>query len=242
MVDKLPRLLEGWALFLDFDGTLVEIADTPAGITVPADLPRLLMRVTAKAGGALAILSGRTIEALDQFLAPARLASAGVHGAELRLPDGERLTASPEGADEALRSVRDFGARHPALVVEDKGVAVALHYRAVPDLAASAIAAAEAAAVRSRGVMTVQHGKMVVELRPADADKGSALSTFMARAPFDGRRPIAVGDDLTDEAMFVAARAQGGLAVRVGREKMTSAATIGVADPAAVRGWLATLS
>src|SRR5665213_2413359 len=97
VTDALPRRAEGWAFFLDFDGTLVETADTPDDVSVPHDLPAMLTRLAARAGGALALVSGRTIEALDRLLAPTQFAAAGVHGAELRLPDGERLaTAAPD--------------------------------------------------------------------------------------------------------------------------------------------------
>ena len=241
MTDTLPHRAEGWAFFLDFDGTLVEIAAAPDAVVVPGDLPALLTRLAAGADGALAVVSGRTIEALDRLLAPAQLAAAGVHGAELRLPDGERWAAGAPDMTRARRLLLDFAGEHPGVLAEDKGVAVALHYRRAPDLAAAAIAAAEAAARDSHGALSVQHGRMVVEVRPAGADKGRALAAFMTHTPFDGRRPIAIGDDLTDEAMFAAARTLGGIAARVGPENEPTAASLHIADPASLRGWLAGL-
>lgn len=241
MTDALPRRAEGWAFFLDFDGTLVDLAERPDGVSVPADLPGLLSRLADRAGGALAVVSGRTIESLDWLLAPARLATAGVHGAEVRLPDGQRLAVATPDLTRARRFLLDFAAAHPGLLADDKGLAIALHYRSAPHLAAAAIAAAEAAAADSQGALSVQHGKMVVEVRPAGADKGRALATLMKHAPFAGRRPIAIGDDVTDDAMFAAARALGGIGLRVGPANEPTAASLHLADPAAVRGWLGSL-
>lgn len=240
-METLPRRADGWAFFLDFDGTLVEIADTPDGVVVPRDLAAELTRVAARADGALAVVSGRTVATLGRLLAPAQLAAAGVHGAELRLPDGERLASGAPDLTRVRAGLEDFAVAHPGVLVEDKGVAVALHYRRAPHVAAAAIAAAEAAARDSHGALEVQHGKMVVEVRPAGADKGRALGTFMMHAPFAGRRPIAIGDDVTDEAMFATARTFGGMAVRVGPANEPTAASLHIADPAALRAWLATL-
>jgi trehalose 6-phosphate phosphatase len=242
-MDALPHQAEGWAFFLDFDGTLVDIAAAPDAVVVPENLPAMLTTLAAKAGGALALVSGRSVETLDRLLRPARLPAAGVHGAEIRLVDSMFVTsAAAEAIEIARRSMTDLAARDPRFVLEDKGVAVALHFRSVPEEASTVLAAAERAAAETGGAMTVQQGKMVVELRPANADKGRALATLMTQRPFAGRRPIAVGDDLTDEPMLAAARALGGVAVRVGSSMPDSAASLHLANPAAVRGWLATLT
>ena len=242
MTERLPRRVEGWAFFLDFDGTLVEISDVPNTVVMPPDLRPLLSRLSGKAAGALALVSGRSIATLDSFLAPLQLPTVGVHGAEMRLADGDYLTpVAPEVVAVARRALGDVAARHPALVLEDKGISVALHFRGVPELEAVATAAAERAAAETGGVLVVQHGKMVVELRPANADKGRALATLMERRPFLGRRPVAIGDDRTDETMFVTARSLGGVAARVGESRFESAASEHFASPAAVRTWLAGL-
>jgi trehalose 6-phosphate phosphatase len=206
------------------------------------DLRGVLAGAAGKAGGALAVVSGRTIATLDRFLGPTSFPAAGVHGAELRLPDGELISvAAPRFLDEARRAFSTFASSHPRVRLEDKGVAVALHFRGAPELETAAVDLARAVAAETLGEMSVQLGKMVVELGPARVDKGRALATLMEHAPFRGRRPVAVGDDLTDESMFVAARMLGGMAVRVGADDRTSAATAYLADPSAVRGWLAAL-
>jgi len=242
VTDTLPRRAEGWAFFLDFDGTLVEIADAPDSVVVPGDLAGILARVARKTDGALAVVSGRPISTLDRFLGPPPFPAAGVHGAELRLPDGERVgLAAPPSVDKARGVFLEFAARFPRLHFEDKGVALAVHYRGAPELETAVADLARAVAAETLGEMSVQFGKMVVELCPARADKGRALATLTEHAPFRGRRPVAVGDDLTDESMFAAARMLGGIAVRVGANDRTSAATANLSDPSAVRGWLAAL-
>jgi len=235
----LPDRLDGSALFLDFDGTLVDIAMEPGAVVVPDNLAAMLARAAAAAHGALAVLSGRPIASLDKFLAPTRLAVAGVHGAEMRFADGERFLATGGYAiDRAREAFAHFAAHHPGVWVEDKSLAISLHYRGAPEYADVALRLAEDVASEAAGALAVQRGKMVVELRPADADKGRALSAFMQRPPFAGRRPIAVGDDLTDEDMFAAAKALGGFGVHVGPESATTVASARIDDPASLRGWL----
>jgi trehalose 6-phosphate phosphatase len=242
-MDALPHQAEGWAFFLDFDGTLVDIAAVPEAVVVPEDLPAVLTALAAKAGGALALVSGRSVETLDRLLRPVRLPAAGVHGAEIRLPDSAFVTpVAPEVIEIARRAMTELAARHPGLILEDKGVAIALHFRNAPAEASTVLDVAERAAAETGRAMVVQQGKMVVELRPSNADKGRALATLMTQRPFAGRRPIAIGDDLTDEPMLAAARALGGVAVRVGSSMPDSAASLHLADPAAVRGWLAALA
>lgn len=241
MTEKLPHRADGWAFFIDFDGTLVDIAETPDAVVVPANVPSLLTRVAEKAEGALAVVSGRTIDVLDRLLAPAQFAAAGVHGAELRLPGGTRVSRAPTLVDEARHAFASVAVQHPGLLAEDKGMAVALHFRAAPELEGVAIGAAEAVVAASRGALALQRGKMVVELRPAIADKGRALATLMEQPPFRGRRPFAAGDDLTDESMFATARALGGIAARVGPYDAGSAASVHIAAPASLRAWLAAL-
>lgn len=242
MTDTLPRRAEGWAFFLDFDGTLVDIAEAPDRVAVPDDLKGILARVASKAAGALAIVSGRRLATLETFLGPNSFPAAGVHGAEIRLPDGRRLDAPlPASVNGVRHAFSDFAARHPRLRLEDKGVAVALHYRGAPELQTAVANLVHAVAAETRGEMSVQFGEMVAELRPADVDKGRALATFMEYAPFHGRRPLAIGDDVTDESMLAQARALGGVAVRVGSGEVGSAASAFLSSPAAVRRWLAAL-
>ena len=240
----LPRSVADLALFLDIDGTLVDIAPTPDAIVVPSDLPPLLASLGERTGGALALLTGRDMVAVDEMFAPFRLPVGAIHGTILRDAEGGIVGDPPHPAlPVVIQRLEAFAAEHPAALVEEKGAAVALHFRLDPALAAAAEAVVRAAAAEAGDGLAVQPGKMVFEIRPAGADKGKALATFMQEPAFAGRRPVAVGDDLTDESMFRAALEAGGLAFRVGAvpDGADSVATVGFAGPEAVRAWLATL-
>lgn len=234
-----PRIAAGDALFLDLDGTLVEIAPTPAAVRPASHLAALLESLSRHVGSALAIVSGRSIREIDRILAPLELPAAGLHGLERRSANGAyRPPPALPRFDELKAALEGFAADRPGLLLEDKGAALALHYRARPELGAAAIAAVEAALGGARSGIAVQHGKAVVELRPEGANKGAAVAAFMSEPPFAGRRPVFAGDDITDEAAFRAVRMRGGVAVRVGREGAT-AAEWRLADVAAVHAWLA---
>lgn len=240
MADPLPPppldLLDGAALFLDFDGTLVELAETPDAISVPDHLHPLLDRLAARLGGALAIVSGRSIGDLEQHLGPLPIAVSGSHGLELRTADGHLgPVPAPASLDTARDAIRRFAAGDAGLIVEDKPASVALHYRGAPAQAADAVALAGALAERTG--LTVQAGKMVVELRPAGADKGDALRRLMAEPAFANKRPVFVGDDLTDEHAFAAAAEMGGAGILAGPPRETAAAWR-LDDVAAVAAWL----
>lgn len=206
------------AFFFDFDGTLVELAATPDGIHVPAALPHRLAALRAACGGALAIVSGRGIDAIDAFLAMPDLPIAGLHGAERRDMHGA-LTHT--GLDEVRLAhiVADLAAlaqQHAGLLLEPKRASVAFHYRNAPACEALVRDAVERAAARYPEHYAVQPGKMVFELKPKGVDKGRAVQAFLSEAPFAGRVPLFAGDDLTDEAAFAAVQAAGGLGIKVG--------------------------
>jgi trehalose 6-phosphate phosphatase len=231
-----PDLLDGAALFLDFDGTLVELAETPAAIRVPSGLPAMLARLKRRLDGRLAIVSGRSIAALDAHLPDAGIAFSGSHGLELRLADGTTLPVSlPAGLEGLEEEVLAFAARTPGLLVETKPLGIALHYRQAPGAADAALALMGQLA-RQRG-LRVQQGNMVVELRPNGATKGDALRAFMTEPEFADARPVFVGDDLTDEHAFEAARDLGGAGVLVGAPRATAAAYL-LASVDAVARWL----
>lgn len=240
----LPRSPDGWAFFLDIDGTLIDIAATPDSVVVPSDLPPLLAGVAQGAGGALALVTGRDMATVDGLFAPFRLPVGAVHGALIRGTAGEVAGDAPHpGLAEVRRRLEPFAAEHPAALIEDKGTAIAVHFRADPALEGEARETVEAAVAASGPGLTVQPGKMVFEIRPAGANKGLALRILMQDDAFRGRRPVAVGDDLTDEAMFVAALDAGGLALRVGAPPAQgSAAEVAFAGPEDVRRWLALLA
>lgn len=231
-----PGLLEGAALFLDFDGTLVELAESPDSIRVPPRLGPLLERLRRRLGGRLAIISGRSMADLERHVPLAGLAFSGSHGLELRLAGGTAVPVSiPAGIDDIRKQVSRFAERGEGLLVEEKPAGLALHFRKAPQLAAGAREFMSALA--DEHGWSVQHGNMVAELRPHGATKGDALRAFMTEPEFEGARPVFVGDDLTDEHGFEAAAALGGAGILVGPPRAT-AAHYRLECVAAVAEWL----
>jgi trehalose 6-phosphate phosphatase len=225
------------SLFLDFDGTIAAIRTRPEAVTVEPAMRAALVAAGAALSRRLAVVSGRAIDDIDRMVGLPWLALAGVHGLERRQASGEVWRASIGAPLAAARAeLAALAARQPRLLIEDKGLGVAVHYREAPDLADVAEQAARAAA--DRHGLVLQPGKMVFEVRQGGADKGSALRDFMALPPFRGSRPVFVGDDHTDEAGFAAAAALGGYGVLVGEPRAT-AATHRLPDLAAVEAWLA---
>lgn len=218
-----PDLLDGAALFLDFDGTLVELADTPDRISVPTALGPTLERLKRKLDGRLAIVSGRSLADLKRHLPLHGIAVSGSHGLELQLADGMRLPLSvPLGLDDLCEAVEEFAATAGGgLLVEHKPAGVALHYRLAPHEAERA-EGFMARLARQTG-FGLQRGAMVVELRAHGATKGDALKAFMTEPAFAAARPVFVGDDLTDEHGFAEASALGGAGVLVGPSRDTAA-------------------
>jgi len=208
-----------WCLFLDVDGTLLEIAATPDSVLVAASLQDLLDRLRIVLGGAVALISGRPIVDLDRLFGPRRWAAAGVHGLERR--DSQGRWHSQNGFDVALVAqardrLQQLADRLPGTILEDKGMSVALHYRQVPHLE-SRVQGEMRAILRALGSrLVLLEGRMVVELRLAGATKADAIREFLGEAPFKGRRPIFIGDDVTDEKALEVVRRLGGLSVAVG--------------------------
>ncbi len=212
----LPDLLSpSCALFLDFDGTLVELAPQPGAIDVPSGLVPTLAALHDWLGGAVAVVSGRTIADIDRWLAPLQLATAGVHGAERRTAIRERIDVPAPDLSAVEAAANALAARHPGLLVEHKDRSLALHYRLAPQLEAACVDALASAVAATPGLVLLR-GKMVVEAKPAAASKGAAIGDFLAEPPFAGRRPVFIGDDVTDEAGFEAVQAAGGVGVKVG--------------------------
>jgi trehalose 6-phosphate phosphatase len=231
-----PVLIEDAALFLDFDGTLVELAETPDAIAVPAALAPMLERLRQRLDGRLAIVSGRSLADLERHLPLHGIAFSGSHGLELQLADGTRLPLSvPVGLDDVRARVEDFAALTPGLLVEEKPAGIALHYRLAAEEGPRADAFL-AALAKERG-LEVQRGAMVVELRPTGATKGDAIRAFMMEPQFADARPLFMGDDLTDEHGFAAAAALGGAGILVGPARK-SAARYRLGSVAEARRWL----
>jgi trehalose 6-phosphate phosphatase len=235
--------LDGCALFLDFDGTLVELAPRPDAVSVEPGLLELLRALVQRTDGALALVSGRSIAALDALLHPLRLPLSGVHGAERRGTRGDVVRHDrPSHAvlKEARNLMAQWVAKEPLLVIEDKSIALALHYRQAPHLEAAVVDSVTAIAARPGSGLRAQRGRMVVELTPGTASKATAIGEFMAEEPFKGRLPVYVGDDLTDEPAFEWVNAAGGISVAVDIAPPTSARTH-LASATQVRAWLRTL-
>jgi trehalose 6-phosphate phosphatase len=232
-----PPLGAEHALFLDFDGTLVAIAPTPASIVVPPELPGLLTAAAERLGGALAIVSGRPVRPLARFLEGYAGMIIGQHGLEKRGRDGATVQEPPQPGLEPIRHLlQDFAKAHPGLNFEDKGVSVSLHYRQAPDLAGACRQLARRAVIASVGRFRLLEGHGVVELLPKTAGKGHAVAACLAAPPFKGRVPVFIGDDTGDEPAFEVVNQRRGVSIRVGPGP--SAARYRLDSPAAVRVWL----
>lgn len=236
----LPEPEARWAFFLDVDGTLADIAPVPSAVSIADQARDTLSHLASGCGGAVALVSGRSIADVDRLFAPLALPVAGLHGLERRDAAGRVSRAQLDagvlaGAREALTA---FVAAHTGTLFEDKGLTLALHYRQVP------AAETECAALMARlqegagGALTLQRGKMVIELRPAGNDKGTAVEAFMMEPPFAGRLPVFVGDDITDEAGFATINEMNGISIRVGDGAPTCARHVG-ASVATIHDWLA---
>ena len=225
------------ALFFDFDGTLVDIAARPEAVRVEAGLPQQLQRLAGLLDGALAIVSGRPLTEIDDHLQlTGRLCAAGVHGTERRGADGFVRRIAVGSLEPAAQVVDAVVRRHAGLRAEFKPGAIALHYRQAPELEDLCIEVMTEAMHAAEG-MVLMRGKKVVELKPRRASKGMAVRCFLDEAPFQHRRPWFFGDDVTDESAFELVLSLGGVAVKVGEGE--TLATHRLADPAAVRAWLA---
>lgn len=227
-----------WALFLDIDGTLLEFAAHPGAVTVDQDLARLLRGLYDETAGAVALISGRTVADADSLFAPLKLCVAGQHGAERRdFAGGLHLHAPPvDGLRRAAERLRRLVSPHPGLVLEEKGMNLALHFRGAPLLEAELVPLVEQLVSELGQEFELQAGKMVLEIKPTGKDKGTAIEEFMQEHPFRGRIPIFIGDDLTDEYGFTLVNRLGGHSIKVGPG--ASVAQWRLADASAVRGWL----
>jgi trehalose 6-phosphate phosphatase len=220
------------ALFLDFDGTMVDIAPQPHAVEVPLPLLGILRELDEYLDGAVAVISGRPIEQIDAFLHPLRLAVAGVHGSERRSSDGKLHLMNTHPLDLVEAAAQDLVDRHPGLLLENKRGSLALHYRQRPELEDLCLQTMQQAVEASPG-LTLLRGKMVAEAKPGGASKGRAIEDFLREPPFAGRTPVFIGDDITDEAGFSTVQRLGGLGIKVGEG--STVAWRRLPDPAALR-------
>lgn len=226
VADSLKRppfdLLNGASLILDFDGTLVEMAAAPDAVEVGEDLRRLLLRLKDALGGRVAILTGRPLEQIDRLIHPLELPVAGSHGLEARHANGEQIAAErPEALDSAVLRLRQLTEENPGVLIEEKPLGVAIHYRQAPEAEEQCRVAAEATAELTG--LEIQPGKMVFELKPPEGNKGLGLKALMAAPPFAGTMPVYLGDDWTDEPGFAVAMQLGGAGIYVGAPRLTAA-------------------
>lgn len=231
-----PPLDNGCALFLDVDGTLLDFAIHPDGVRLPAGALQILDRLRQQLAGALALVSGRPLTQLDRLFAPLHLPAAGLHGQEFRGLGQTRRFTAPIALHAIKHDAEALALQHPGMIVEDKGSNLALHWRAAPG-AASAIQSLVEAHLAQLPGYRLQPGDHVLELVPAGIDKGHAIRALMESASFKGRRPVFIGDDLTDEYGFATVNALGGWSVLVGNRD-ASQASYALRDPADVHAWL----
>ena len=231
-----PRMIGSASLFLDFDGTLAEIARTPDAVIVEPRIREIITALTKQLEGRLAIVSGRSIAEIDRFIGLPDLAVSGSHGLEMRWPDGRReMPEPPSGLSSIIAALRRFANDHPGVIVEEKPFGAGLHYRATPDIELSARQLTEYLAAEQG--LDLQAGKMVFEIRLPGRHKGDAIREFMAGSSFADGAPWFAGDDITDENGFVAVADLGGFGVLVGAERSTAAA-YRLPDVPATHRWL----
>ena len=233
--------LERDAFLLDIDGTLLDIAPTPESVRVPATLKATLAILQQSAGGALALVSGRPLSAIDQLFAPLSLAAIGCHGAEWRkrASDNPELRAAPLNAsvrNALLEAISDLS----GIRIEDKGYTLAFHYRRAPEKKTVLEKRLAAQIAPFKSELCLLQGKAVFEVKPCAFDKGEAIAALMDVPPFAGRRPVFAGDDHTDEYALAVVRKMGGIGISVGR-KLPDAERM-LPAPYAVRSWLAHLA
>ncbi|MFL6652361.1 MAG: trehalose-phosphatase [Sulfurifustaceae bacterium] len=231
-----PQFSDNWALFLDVDGTLLELAGRPHDVSLPAGLADVLESLFQQVP--LALISGRRIADLDRLFASLVLPVAGQHGAERRSSDGRTCQRPVSRVD--LEPARDilthWAGSHPGVLLEDKGLTLALHYRLVPELKAEAAQVARQAACLLRADYEIIPGNMVWEVRPVGCDKGRAIAAFLDETPFCDRIPVFIGDDVGDEDGFSLLNSRGGHSFKVGAGQ--TAARSRFSDVGDVLNWL----
>lgn len=229
------------ALFLDLDGTLLDFAETPDRVDVPASLPQVLMDLAALLGGAVAILSGRPIGAIEALLGATPIALSGVHGAEIRILGESPRSFAPKIPDALRQEVLALADRWPKLLIEDKGAAIAVHVRQAAELSGAVADSLQRLVRRFGPDHQVMAGHAVFEIKSRTCSKGTALREFMRQRPFAARLPVFLGDDTTDEDGFAAAAALGGHGIAVGA-RPSLAAHWRLPGPTEARRWLGNLA
>jgi trehalose 6-phosphate phosphatase len=226
-----------FALFLDIDGTLIDIASVPTAVVIPRELVALLEKARSAFDGALAIVSGRRIHEIDAMLSPALFAASGVHGCELRSAPNGPIVSQAAADIPILPELHELAHRFPGVLVEPKGSGVAIHYRLVPARGDDIQQQIYRLMAGVTPPLQLIGGRMVFEILPRGQSKGSAVDALMTREPFIGRLPIMIGDDIGDASAFAVAERNGGMALTVAGEHYPPASAQ-FDSPAAVRSWL----
>lgn len=246
--------LAQWSFFFDLDGTLLDIAPSPDGVTPAEGLQSALEKLDQCTSGALAIVSGRSVDFVDRLFPGYRFSVAGLHGAQVRQASATGGCSNPSAMTlpEGFHRGREFAKQAavdlPGVFFENKGGAFALHYRMAPEREADVRRIMRVADSLATPGYALQEGKFVIELKPSGSDKGMAVRKFMDAEPFRGRRPFAAGDDFTDETMFAAVNEMGGLSLRVGspleivRNGTRTEALAQMASPEILRRWIRRLT
>jgi trehalose 6-phosphate phosphatase len=237
-----PPARREWAYFFDLDGTLIDFTDTPAAARVGAELRLLLERLFRDTGGAVALISGRALADIDRLFPHALLPAAGQHGLERRGAGGAvtRHAVPTRGFERARRRIANEVIGKPGLLLEDKGLSLALHYRRAPRLGAYAHRLARSLLPTVGQRFCIQRGKYVVEVRPCGKDKGDGIVEFMKEPPFRGRSAVFIGDDATDEFGFAMVNRLGGHSIKVGPGRTAARWRLG--NVKAVEQWLRSIS
>jgi trehalose 6-phosphate phosphatase len=230
-----------WALFIDIDGTLLEMAPTPDAVVVPEGLVQMMDDLSRTMGGAIALSTGRSVAEADKLLAPLRLITSGVHGTEVRVePDGKATMLVPAVSATLMEEIHAVAGMFPGIIVELKGAGVAVHYRKVPEV--RPVLEAELGKIADRrDTLVLRPGRRVLEVIPKGYSKGAGLAWLMRRHPFEGRRPIMVGDDYGDESAIRMAQQLGGFGLKVAGEYFP-ADEADFSGVAAARAWFATVA
>jgi len=234
---NLPQPRTDLAFFLDVDGTLLPIAETPAEVSPSVAVCALLAKLSIASGGALALISGRSLKELDRLLCKQHFPAAGQHGSERRDARGEMTRNQPQlAALDMLRDLmRDLADSDVRLLLEDKGLSLALHYRRAPECGPALMAKLQHV-LSGYPELSLQPGKMVLEVRASGVSKAHAVQAFMSEPPFMQRVPVFIGDDVTDEDGFAMVNRLGGISIKVGSGN--SVAHYRFADIDAVLNWL----
>ena len=235
---SIPQFAPGWCFFLDLDGTLIDIAERPKAVNIDAALRDLLRQLIELTGGAVALVSGRSIADIDRLFLPMRMPVAGQHGLERRdiLGNIHVLKCETEPLHYAAQGLEKLVAQYPKLELEKKGMTLAMHFRRAPDLAATVAAIMHRILGTLGSGFELLNGKMLLEVKPKGKDKGIAIAEFMQEEPFKSRVPVYIGDDTTDESGFAVVNEMGGHTVKVGDGVTGAQWRLG--DATAVRAWL----